>query len=119
MAESYPHWELDVERHMSRTMAGRHRYPDVVECQARGRRHAYGSIMCSIPGDGGGADEITDSGTGTAEIVRLGRALDELADAAQARDAEAEDVAAILNRAWEMVTRLDPELARRLAGYGS
>jgi hypothetical protein len=89
--------------------------------------------MCSISGDGSSADDRTDAqrggtgeragaggGTGTAEIAeiaQLGRALDELADAALAQDAEAADVAAILNRAWEMVTRLDPELARRLAGY--
>ena len=91
--------------------------------------------MCSIPGGVGQADGSTngdrgdagpasdgrDNGTAAsaADVARLGRALDELADAAQAPDAEAEDVAAILNTAWEMVTQLDPELARRLAGYGS
>jgi hypothetical protein len=91
--------------------------------------------MCSIPGGVGQAGGSTDGdrgdagptshgrGTGTpasaTDVAQLGRALDELADAAQAQDAEAEDVAAILNTAWEMVARLDPELARRLAGYGS
>jgi hypothetical protein len=97
---------------MSRTTVRPHRYLDLAKRQAPGRWHAYGSIMCSIPGDGAReAGEIE-------EIAQLGRALDELADAAQAQDAEAADVAAILNRAWKMVARLDPELARRLAGYG-
>jgi hypothetical protein len=69
--------------------------------------------MCSISGDDNTAVNST-----AAEIARLGRALDEVADAAQAQDAGDQDVAAILHRAWELVTRLDPELARRLAGYG-
>jgi hypothetical protein len=140
MAESYPHWEVDVERHMSRTTARPHRYLDVAERQARRRREPYGSIMCSIPGGVGQADGSTSDGStngdrgdadptshgrgngagaSAADVARLGRALDELADAAQAQDAEAEDVAVILNTAWEMVAQLDPELARRLAGYGS
>jgi hypothetical protein len=83
--------------------------------------------MCSIPGAAGNPGQVD----------RLGRAIDELAEAAQARgtgahgdgaqgngmrddgaqDDGAQDMAAHLARVWEMVAELDPELARRLAGY--
>ncbi|HEY5357903.1 MAG TPA: hypothetical protein VIJ82_09475 [Streptosporangiaceae bacterium] len=69
--------------------------------------------MCSIPGG-----RPAPAG-GPGELDRLGRAIDELAAAAQARDATVRDVAARLARVWEMVADLDPELARRLAGYES
>jgi hypothetical protein len=75
--------------------------------------------MCSIPGDEPGQD----SQGGGGELGRLGRAIDELADAAAAQDAmvpeaAARDLTARLARVWQMVAELDPELARRLAGYG-
>jgi hypothetical protein len=79
--------------------------------------------MCSMPGGGpatlraaSGASQPVDLGQ-PGELDRLGRAIDELAAAAQARDATVQDVAARLARVWEMVADLDPELARRLAGY--
>jgi hypothetical protein len=58
-------------------------------------------------------------GTAAAQVVRLGDAIDDLADAAQARGAGGADVTAHLARVWEMVAELDPELARRLAAYGT
>ncbi|MGH3275616.1 MAG: hypothetical protein ACRDNZ_14995 [Streptosporangiaceae bacterium] len=54
----------------------------------------------------------------SAALDRLGAAIDELARAAQGREAGLRDVAARLARLWEMVAELDPELARRLVGYG-
>jgi hypothetical protein len=83
--------------------------------------------MCSIPGVAGNSGQVDRLG-------RLGRAIDELADAAQAQDGGMQDggmqdggmqdggmqeVAAHLARVWEMVADLDPELARRLAGYNT
>jgi hypothetical protein len=80
--------------------------------------------MCSILGAAGNSGQVD----------RLGRAIDELADAMRARDAGMQDggthdggmqdagmreVAAHLARVWEMVAELDPELARRLAGYNA
>jgi hypothetical protein len=85
--------------------------------------------MCSMPGGGpatlraaSGASQPVELGQPgdlgqPGELDRLGRAIDELAAAAQARDATVQDVAARLARVWEMVADLDPELARRLAGY--
>ena len=67
-----------------------------------GGPRAYRSTMCSTAGDG--ADP-------------LGRAIDELADAAGAHDLSAQDVATRLAAVWAMVAGLDPELARRLARY--
>jgi hypothetical protein len=67
--------------------------------------------MCSIPAGG------PAPAGGPGELDRLGRAIDELAAAAQGRDATVRDVAARLARVWAMVADLDPELARRLAGY--
>jgi hypothetical protein len=52
------------------------------------------------------------------ELDRLGLAIDELASAARVRGVSTQDVAAHLARVWDMVADLDPELARRLAGYG-
>jgi hypothetical protein len=68
--------------------------------------------MCSIPG---GRGEHGRHG----QIDRLGRAIDELAEAARAGDASARDVATRLAEVWAMVAELDPELARRLAGYST
>jgi hypothetical protein len=71
--------------------------------------------MCSKPGARPAAE-------GPAELTRigqLGQAIDELADAAGVPDASPRDVAQRLARLWDMVADLDPELARRLAGYGS
>ena len=69
-----------------------------------GGPRAYRSTMCS-------------TGDGTDPVVRLGRAIDELADAAGAHDLSAQDVASRLAAVWAMVAGLDPELARRLARY--
>jgi hypothetical protein len=90
-------------------------------CSISGDVSQAGGSANGARGDAGPASHGPGSGTGAspADITQLGRALDELADAAQAQDAEAEDVAAILKTAWEMVAQLDPELARRLVGYGS
>jgi hypothetical protein len=81
--------------------------------------------MCSIPGDEPGRDGQGGGGelTRLGRLARLGRAIDELADAAAAQDpmvpeAAVPDLAARLARVWQMVAELDPELARRLAGYG-
>jgi len=73
--------------------------------------------MCSRAG-GGAASRGTVSRAGQpATLDQLGRAIDELAATAQARDVTTRDVATRLARVWEMVADLDPELARRLAGY--
>lgn len=79
--------------------------------------------MCSIRGDG------TEDGDGTAGLGRVGRAIDDLAEAVagQRRPQAApggpeptmQELAGRLAAIWEMVAELDPELARRLAGYGS
>jgi hypothetical protein len=77
--------------------------------------------MCSIRGNG------------TEELGRVGRAIDDLAEAvAGQRSPQAgpqaapvspeltmEELAGRLAAIWQMVAELDPELARRLAGYGS
>lgn len=71
--------------------------------------------MCSIAGESAG------SGLGPprpAALDRLDAAIEELAAAAQRPDAAAQDLTAGLARLWQMVAALDPELARRLAGYG-
>jgi hypothetical protein len=82
--------------------------PHLGKRQARGGPAAYRSSMCSIS-----RDPSPEPG----ELDRLGRAIDELA-AAQGQDASAPDIAARVARLWDMVAELDPELARRLAGYG-
>ena len=41
------------------------------------------------------------------------------ADAARGDEASAQELAGRLAEVWEMVAELDPELARRLAGYDS
>jgi hypothetical protein len=69
--------------------------------------------MCSRPGDLSEAGE--DSGAG--KLDRLGRAIDDLADAAQGREASTQELAGQLARVWDMVAELDPELARRIADY--
>jgi hypothetical protein len=61
------------------------------------------------------ADRL-DAGGG---LRRLGLAIDELAEAARASDAAAHDVTRQLASVWDLVAQLDPELTRRLAGYGS
>jgi hypothetical protein len=71
--------------------------------------------MCSIAGESAGC------GLGPprpAALDRLDAAIEELAAAAQRPDAAAQDLTAGLARLWQMVADLDPELARRLAGYG-
>jgi hypothetical protein len=81
--------------------------------------------MCSIPGERSaspsGSSQSSQPGKpdSTGPVARLGRAIDELADAAQAPDARTQDLTERLAGVWEMVAELDPELARRLIGYGS
>jgi hypothetical protein len=76
--------------------------------------------MCSIP-DGrqappcGGARWQEPDGDD--EVDALGRAIDELACAARGEEAGSHEIAGRLARVWDMVADLDPELARRLAGY--
>jgi hypothetical protein len=52
-------------------------------------------------------------------LARLGQAIDELAaqSQAQAGPGAADDVADRLAGVWAMLAELDPELAKRLAGY--
>jgi len=52
-----------------------------------------------------------------ADVERLSRAIEELADAARRDDGNMQELAERLARVWGMVAELDPELARRLAGY--
>jgi len=54
-------------------------------------------------------------------LARIGIAIDELAvdSAVQAPPGEADDVAHRLAQLWAMVAELDPELAKRLPGYGA
>ena len=75
--------------------------------------------MCSIAGESAGSG----AGSGVepprpAALDRLDAAIEELAAAARQPDAAAQDLAASVARIWQMVADLDPELARRLAGYG-
>lgn len=135
---------------MSGTAASLHGRPDLAKRPARDGRAAYGSSMCSIsarrpaPPSSPSGPRQPGEPAGPAGLDRLGRAIDELADAARAQDGAgqdsgrrdgtgrdgtptgdagqdgaARDVATRLARVWEMVAELDPELARRLAGYGS
>ena len=61
----------------------------------------YPSPVCSIPGD---------------PIDRIAAAIDQLASDAQAEAGEA-TLAARVALIWQMVSDLDPELARRTRGY--
>ena len=70
--------------------------------------------MCSNPGE---RSAPPSGGTGQRDRDRLGEAIDELADAARADAAGAQELAERLAKVWEMVAELDPELARRAAGY--
>ena len=70
--------------------------------------------MCSNPG---GRCAQPSGGTAQEALDRLGDAIDGLADAARADAASAQELAGRLAAVWEMVAELDPELARRLAGY--
>ena len=72
--------------------------------------------MCSNPGERS-ARPSGGTGQGQGDLDRLGEAIDELADAARARDASAPELAGRLAEVWEMVAELHPELARRRAGY--
>jgi hypothetical protein len=77
--------------------------------------------MCSNPGE---RSAQPSGGTGQDDLGRLGEAIEELADAARADAAQgdaasAQELAGKLAEVWEMVAELDPELARRLAGYDS
>lgn len=71
----------------------------------------------------GGAAQLTmadrDGGPGgsPSSVDRLGRAIDEVADAARGREASTHELAGRLARVWDMVAELDPELARRIADY--
>jgi hypothetical protein len=68
-------------------------------------------------GQSGTAQLSTARQDGTGELDRLGRAIDEVADAARGRDASTQELAGRLARVWDMVAELDPELARRIADY--
>jgi hypothetical protein len=70
--------------------------------------------MCSNPGE---RSAPPSGGTGHGDLDRLGEAIDELADVARADAASPQELAGRLAEVWEMVAELDPELARRLAGY--
>jgi hypothetical protein len=72
--------------------------------------------MCSIAGDGSDAGDGPPSTA--AAVDRLGAAIEDLAAAAAGPAGGAPDFAERLARLWEMVAELDPELARRLPGYG-
>jgi hypothetical protein len=77
--------------------------------------------------DGQDGETVGQSGTaqlstagqdgGRGELDRLGRAIDEVADAARGREASTQELAGRLARVWDMVAELDPELARRIADY--
>lgn len=85
---------------------------DLVEHRALSGPAAYRSSMCSRTGDageGGPGAAADESGV----LGRLGAAIDELAAAAGGD----EDITDRLARVWGMLAALDPELARRLAGY--
>jgi hypothetical protein len=81
--------------------------------------------MCSIPGErptspsGSSPSSQPGEPDSTGPVARLGRAIDELADAAQAPGAQTRDLTERLAGVWELVAELDPELARRLIGYGN
>jgi hypothetical protein len=70
--------------------------------------------MCSNRGE---HSAQPSGGTGPGDLDRLGEAIDGLADAAGAGAASPQELAGRLAEVWEMVAELDPELARRLAGY--
>jgi hypothetical protein len=71
--------------------------------------------MCSSGGEQGVPGGAAQPG----EVAQLGRAIEELAEAARERGLSAEELTAALARVWGMVADLDPELARRLAAYES
>jgi hypothetical protein len=62
----------------------------------------YDSIMCS---------------TAAQRIAEIGRAIDDLAVKAAPTASEADPVVARLAELWALLAELDPEVARRLAGY--
>jgi hypothetical protein len=69
--------------------------------------------MCSTP-----AGEPAAASEGRDRLGELGQAIEELADAATlAGPGATEGMATHLAEVWQMVADLDPELARRLAGY--
>lgn len=70
--------------------------------------------MCS----NGGASPGGARRTGPDDVERLGRAIEQLAQAARDDDITAQELASGLAQVWSMVAELDPELARRMAGYG-
>jgi hypothetical protein len=76
--------------------------------------------MCSTGGEQAGRDSAQSRETAQpGDIARLGRAIEELAEAARERGISAEELTVRLARVWGMVAELDPELARRLAAYES
>jgi hypothetical protein len=81
--------------------------PDLAERHAPPGPTAYRSSMCSITGDAAEGETSADA------LDRLGAAIDALA----ARAAGDEDITERLAAVWGMLAALDPELARRLAGY--
>ena len=98
--------EFDVERYMQADLAHSSDGLDVPVCRAARTQVPYNSSMCSTTVD---------------RLARIGDAIDELAaQAASAGHAgQADDIADRLAQLWAMIADLDPELARRLPGYGS
>jgi hypothetical protein len=74
--------------------------------------------MCSIAGAADPPQPRQDSAQ-TGLGARLARAIDDLAvAAASGADADDQDVAWLLARAWAVVAAADPQLAARTARYG-
>jgi hypothetical protein len=78
-----------------------------------------------------GFEYVFDTGDGTDELGRVGRAIDDLAEAVAGQrspqpgqqappgspELTMQELAGRLAAIWQMVAELDPELARRLAAY--
>jgi hypothetical protein len=93
--------------HCGTAAAGR---ADLAKRRAGRSAAAYRSSMCSTAEDGRPRPEAD-----AAALDRLGSAIDELAGAAG--DPQGPATAERLARVWGMLAELDPELARRMAGY--
>jgi hypothetical protein len=75
--------------------------------------------MCSTGGEQAGrcGSGQPSKAAEPGEVARLGRAIEELAEAARERGLSAEELTVRLAQVWGMVAELDPELARRRAAY--
>lgn len=81
-----------------------------------GGRAGYPSIMCSI--EVGSPEGSAGEGQAGERIAEIERAIDDLANRARPDEAGGtEPIVARVAELWGLLAELDPEVARRLAGY--